>query len=197
MDDLEKQKRTETWHIPLGQSGTLAKSVEGMEDFRLKQSEIPWIIRLVENPKYKNGWLGRLFPGRVSLKAHDCIHVILGRGLLLKDEAFVVGFTMGSTGLMNGWKERLFLTMTRLFYPKGYRFFRQEALVFRMGVAFAELLPCKDLTTVDFAPHMGKKIEAIRKELEIDSKLLTNLYEVEKTLFPDSPESQRLTYFNG
>jgi hypothetical protein len=30
------------------------------------------------------------------LEGHDCMHVILGRGLLNQDEAFVIGFTMGS-----------------------------------------------------------------------------------------------------
>lgn len=46
---------------------------------------IPWIVRLFENPQ---GWL-RLH-GAVNLRNHDMIHVLLGRGLLGQDEAFVI-----------------------------------------------------------------------------------------------------------
>ena len=53
---------------------------------------MPLIIKLVENPNYKTS---KLFGGAVDLFTHDCIHVLLGRGLLPKDEAFVIGVLWG------------------------------------------------------------------------------------------------------
>ena len=53
---------------------------------------IPWVVRLFENPQ---GWLR--MHGAADLATHDRIHVVLGRGLLAQDEAFVIGFTMVTT----------------------------------------------------------------------------------------------------
>ena len=64
-----------------------------MGGFKLEAENVPLIIKLVENPKYDIG----LFPGNISLYNHDCIHLLLGRGLRVKDEVFVIGFTMGRT----------------------------------------------------------------------------------------------------
>ena len=75
---------------------TLKQSLNEMENFKLRQEEVPFVIQLVENPRYDVG----LFAGNVDLFTHDCIHVLLGRGLLVKDEAFVIGYTMGSTNKM-------------------------------------------------------------------------------------------------
>ena len=63
-----------------------------MDSFKLRQENIPLIIKLVENPNYNTS---KLFGGAVDLFTHDCVHVLLGRGLLVKDEAFVIGYTMG------------------------------------------------------------------------------------------------------
>ena len=53
------------------------------------------MIKLAENPDFKLGGIG-FFKGRVTLKQHDFIHIVLV-GLQLIDEAFTIGFTMGST----------------------------------------------------------------------------------------------------
>jgi hypothetical protein len=57
-------------------------------------SAIPWYVRLLEHPSSPLA-LG----GAVDLRGHDCVHILLGRGLLQQDEAFVLGFTMGRSGL--------------------------------------------------------------------------------------------------
>ena len=82
------------WHHPLSKGANKLYTVlEGMQEFKLAQEDVPLIIKLTENPKY---FTSKLFTGAVDLFTHDCIHVILGRGLLPKDEAFVIGYTMGS-----------------------------------------------------------------------------------------------------
>ena len=82
----ERQNCIKEWHIPLfsKKQWTLKEGLKSMNDFKLEESEVPLIIRLVENPKYDIG----LFAGNVSLFNHDSIHLLLGRGLEVKDEAF-------------------------------------------------------------------------------------------------------------
>ena len=53
--------------------------------------EIDQIVRLLENPASPYA-----LPGASSLRVHDCIHILIGRGLLNHDEAFVIGYTMGT-----------------------------------------------------------------------------------------------------
>ena len=54
-------------------------------------AEIDPLVRLFENPASPLA-----FRGAITLERHDCVHVLLGRGLLGQDEAFVLGFTMGA-----------------------------------------------------------------------------------------------------
>ena len=179
---------SEKWHIPLSRDKhTLKQGLAQIKPFSLVQNDIPLIIKLVENPKYDIG----LFAGYVDLFAHDCIHILLSRGLLLKDDAFVIGYTMGSTKKMRRWRRNLFYFCSKYLYPEGYKFTEEERFVFLMGIMAGST--CKtDLSVVNFNKFKNKQIRTIRKELEIDKDLLKNCYEIEKRLFPDSKESQRL-----
>ena len=56
-----------------------------------KPEEIPWIIRLLENPASIVA-----LPGKITLYNHDCLHILLEKELTLTGEAFVIGFTMGN-----------------------------------------------------------------------------------------------------
>ena len=105
-EQLAEQKvLAENWHHPLSNDGSTLQSVLGtMRDFKLAQQDIPFIIKATENPKYITS---KLFTGAVDLFSHDCIHVLLGRGLLVKDEAFVIGYTMGSGKKMSRWRRNL------------------------------------------------------------------------------------------
>lgn len=47
------------------------------------QSDIPLIIRLLENPASPIA-----LPGKITLHNHDCLHIILGVGVSSTDEAF-------------------------------------------------------------------------------------------------------------
>ena len=55
-------------------------------------TSVPEIIKKYENPESPHA-----LPGAISLARHDCIHVLLGRGLHVQDEAFIIGATMGTT----------------------------------------------------------------------------------------------------
>lgn len=184
-----QQKLAEQWHIPLltRKFWTLSKARDSMEEFRLEQEDVPLIIKLVENPKYDVG----LFTGNVSLHSHDCIHILLGRGVLVKDEAFVIGYTMGSTKKMRRWRRNLFMFCSKYLYPEGYKFKEEERFIFNMGVMAGSR--CKtDLSVVDFKKFGDYKIQALREKLGVHKKSLIHCYEVEKRCFPESPECQRL-----
>ena len=160
-----------------------------MEGFKLAQSDVPFIIKLVENPKYDIG----LFAGNVDLKTHDCIHTLLGRGLLPKDEAFVIGYTMGSTKKMPRWRRNLFMFVSKYLYPEGYKFGEEERFVFNMGVALGSVgcdlsVGGRNLSTI----WLDLPVTYLRKSFNIDVKLLKSYYKIEKELFPNSVESQRL-----
>ena len=185
----EKQELSKEWHIPLfsKKERTLGEALTSMSAFKLDSDDVPLIIRLVENPKYDIG----LFAGNVSLHNHDCIHLLLGRGLGVKDEAFVIGYTMGSTNKMWRWRRNLYMFCAKHLFPEGYKFGEEERFVFNMGVMCG--VQCKtDLSEVDFKILEKYQIAETRSLLGIDSLLLKHCYEIEKRCFSESFESQRL-----
>ena len=189
------QEAAEAWHHPLSaphprlsSSHRKLKTVlKEMDSFKLSQKNIPLIIKLVENPNYKTSGL---FGGAVDLFTHDCIHVTLGRGLLVKDEAFVIGYTMGSTKGMKRWKRNLFMFVSKYLYPEGYKFGEEERFVFNMGVMAGSLCPT-DLSQINFKKYLNKQTGTIRKELKINVDFLKTYYSLEKMSFK-SVESKRL-----
>lgn len=180
---------SERWHpqIERCEKMTLKESLNEMENFKLRQEEVPFIIQLVENPRYDVG----LFAGNVDLFTHDCIHVLLGRGLLVKDEAFVIGYTMGSTKKMFRLRKNFFMFCSKYLYPKEYKFGEEERFVFNLAVAAGN--KCEvDLSTVSFRSLFDYQITEIRHLLGIRDDLLESCYSLEKKLYPASHESRRL-----
>lgn len=186
----EKEELANEWNPRIGVThySTLKEELVSMEPFKLEQSEVPLIIRITENPKYDIG----VFPGSVSLYSHDCIHILLGRGVLPKDEAFVIGFTMGSTGRMNLSRESLFTFVTQHLYPEGYRFSAEDILVFKMGIWLSSQMNCKDLSSINFKEHEDYQLFDLRKKIGLDTKTLRYYYYLERQSFPNCRESQRL-----
>ena len=185
----EQARLAAEWHHPLGRgSFTISKVLKGMQEFKLCQEDVPLIIKLTENPKYATA---RFFGGAVDLFSHDCIHVLLGRGLLVKDEAFVIGYTMGSSKKMKRWRRNLFMFISKYLYPEGYKFGEEERFVFYAGVMAGEKCPT-DLSKVNFHDLLDYKVQGIREKLGIDKDLLKCYYCFEKKCLPESLESQRL-----
>ena len=114
------------WHIPFSRDQiTLREAKASLAALGAKQEEIPLMIQLVENPRYNIPGIN-LFHGAVDLATHDSIHILLGRGLLPKDEAFVIGFTMGSTDQVTTMEETLYALFSKHLYPKVYQFKNEE-----------------------------------------------------------------------
>ena len=179
---------SEIWHPRLAGDEllTLEKSLKEMEDFKLRQDEVPFIIQLVENPRYDVG----LFAGNVDLFTHDCIHAILGRGLLPKDEAFVIGYTMGSCKQMARWRRNLFMFCAKYLYPEGYKFGEEERFIFNLAVVAGSQCAI-DLSKVNFAELLDLRISEIRRKLQISYDVIKHCYNLEGKCF-NSVESKRL-----
>jgi len=175
------------WHIPLSQrSITLREAADDLGRVGAAPEDIPLMVRLAENPRYN------LFHGAVDLKTHDYIHAILGRGLLAKDEAFVIGFTMGSTNRLSATEEKLFTLVAERLYPGIFRFSREDVRVFRDAVRLAFICETPALNRIDYDRYVDVPLGDVRRELRIDDGLLRAYYAIEKQRYPASPESRRL-----
>lgn len=176
------------WYIPFAAENiTLREGLESLNHLGAEDEEIPLIIRLIENPQGL-----KIFPGCVSLKQHDCIHLVLGRGLLPKDEAFVIGFTMGSTKQMSTWDEKAFSWISNHLYPEIYRFDKEDTEVFQDAVRLAAISHCQPLDKIDFETMLDMTLAAIRKKLGIEKVLIGAYFSIEKSRYPYARESQRL-----
>src|SRR6185295_131573 len=120
---------------------------------RLKQDDIPYLIRTVENPEFDLP-LVDIFHGATDLQMHDRLHILLGRGLLPKDEAFVIGFSMGSTGRVNTTEEFLYGLFAKYLYPRAYRFTEDDMSVFKDAVRLGFISDCRSLCRTDFTPYL-------------------------------------------
>jgi hypothetical protein len=175
------------WHIPLSYDGlTLREAAADLASVGAAPEDIPFMVRLAENPRFN------LFNGAVDLRTHDYIHLLLGRGLCAKDEAFVIGFTMGSTQRLGATEESLFTLVAQHLYPGIYRFTEEDVKVFRDGVRLAFVSEPRPLNQVDYEPLRDCSLAGIRHALGIDVPLLRAYYAIEKRRYPHAPESQRL-----
>lgn len=178
--------------IPLSETETtLRQAYDRLMDVGNPPTDVPLIIRICENPKYHYGGFG-FFKGRISLEQHDYAHIILGRGLTLMDEAFVIGFTMGSSDKVTTTEERLFAFLASRVYPKPYRFSADGTRVFRDAVHLGYVSACEPVEQIDFTPLLDLPLAETRRRIGLEPDLLQAYYEVEARRFPHSSASQRL-----
>ena len=182
----------QTFHLPLAEgSVTLREGLRRLMEVGNSQEEVPLIVRLMENPAFDMPPLS-MFRGRVNLEQHDCIHLLLGRGTTLMDEAFTLGFTMGSTKRMSTSATDLFAAVAERIYPKAYRFPLPAVRVFRDAVHLASISNCRRLDAVDFRALMDLPLREIRERLGVEEELLTAYYRIEAARNPDIAACQRL-----
>jgi hypothetical protein len=181
-----------TWIVKLDDdTRTLREAYESLMEIGNSQEEVPLIVKLTENPEFHFGGLG-FFKGRVTLKQHDYIHILLGRGLTLMDEAFVIGFTMGSTDRASTHEQTLFAFINKVLYPKPYRFKEDGIKVFKDAAALAYVSDCLPLEDVDFEPLLDLRLREVRKAVGLETDLLQAYYRIEANRYPDCEASQRL-----
>jgi len=180
------------WIVPINeQSSTLRQILDSSAHLKAGQDDIPLIIQLVENPKFDIPGIN-LFNGAVDLATHDCIHVMLGRGMLPKDEAFVIGFTMGSTNRVTTTEEKLFCLAAKYLYPGPYKFSDEEIHVFQDAVRLGFVSDCEPLSEIDYKQYMDVPIGQIREKIGLEADLLKAYYQIEKRRYPNDIASQRV-----
>lgn len=185
-------QKVRRWHIPLSREDlTLRQAHDELSVLGLKQSDVPLIVQLVENPRFDFPGLD-IFHGATGLVAHDRIHVLLGRGLLAKDEAFVIGFTMGSTDRVSQTEEALYGFFSKYFYPKSYSFSDEDYRVFQDAVRLGFVSDCQALSDVDLEALLDLPLAEARRKIGIETDLLRAYYAIEQKRYPHSFESQRL-----
>ena len=170
---------------------TLRETSASLRKIGLRQSDVPYMVRLVENPDFDLP-LVDVFHGATRLRTHDYIHIILGRGLLPKDEAFVIGFTMGSTGKVSTTEEFLYGLFAKYLYPRQYRFSDDDLRVFKDAVRLGFISECRSLHDADYSRYLNLPLRKIRRALGIESGLLRSYYAIEKRRYPDAYECRRL-----
>ena len=180
------------WHVPLSHGDlTLGVAYGSLDAVAMKQRDVPLIVQLVENPRYDLPGI-EIFSGATHLHEHDYLHILLGRGLLPKDEAFVLGFTMGSSNRVGEFEERLFTLFARYLYPKGYRFDDEDVAVYKDAVRLGYVSDCRPLAEVNCATMLDWPISRIRQTIGVEDDLLRAYYAIEARRYPKSVESQRL-----
>lgn len=152
--------------------------------------DVPEIIRRYENPESPEA-----LPGSISLARHDCIHVLLGRGLHVQDEAFVIGATMGAASDISDEIVDFFIRVSTQEYPKHWRFLEEHIASFRLGVGFSvDNLSCKDLHLIPMEedPWQSMTVREARKKLGIVKAELRAYFRRAELMVPGTRASMRL-----
>ena len=188
---MTTDEKVENWFVPLSTTDlTLQQAHTQLDEFGLEQEDVPLIIQLVENPKYDLPGID-IFHGATNLDTHDYIHILLGRGVMIKDEAFVLGFTMGSSNRVTTTEERLFGFLTKYIYPKNYQFTDQDLDVFKDAVRLSFISDCQSLAKVDYKKYIEWPVQKIRDEIGLEVDLLKAYYAIEAKRYPHVKECNR------
>ena len=180
------------WIVPLAMDHwTLREILGSAAHMAAGQDDIPLVVQLVENPKFDIPGIN-LFNGAVDLFTHDCIHALLGRGMLPKDEAFVIGFTMGSTDRVTTSEERLFALAAKYLYPGPFKFSDEEIHVFKDAVRLGFVSDCRSLSAVDYKPYLDTPVGELRRTLGLERELIEAYYRIEQRRYPNDRASARL-----
>ena len=152
-----------------------------------KAEDIPWIVRLFENPASQIA-----FPGAINLERHDAIHVLLGRGLRNQDEAFVIGFTMGASSRIHQWQAQCFRWVITHLYPPPYKFSTQDLIAYDLGFNYGREISARDLDKFPFEKYRHSRLRDLRHWMGINIARLQAVYRLEALLIANSRSSHRL-----
>ena len=180
------------WHVPISRDEiTLRAARESLSALGAQQEDIPLMVQLVENPRFDIPGFD-IFHGAVDIRTHDYIHIVLGRGLLPKDEAFVIGFTMGSTNKVTTLEENLYALASKYLYPKVYQFDDTAIHIFKDAVKLGFISDCQPLDQIDYDKYLDWKLRDVRQYIGLEGDLILAYYRIEKGRHPDSRASRRL-----
>jgi hypothetical protein len=144
------------------------------------------MVRLFENPESPIA-----FEGAITLERHDILHCLLGRGLIDQDEAFVLGYTMGTSRRMNRVKKWAFKTVLAN-YPEPYRIMGLELKAYDLGVEAGSKCETHAIYDHPLENYLDVTVGEVRRRLGISKDLLLEFYAREQVEIPGTPASLRL-----
>ena len=125
------------------------------------QSQIHWFVWLLENPNSPIS-----LTGAIDLENHDLVHILLDRGMDIRDEAMVIGFTMGNSTGTSSLVKWLFEFCARYLYPAGYKFNDADIVEFNRGYAYGYTRPKRNIHLERF--DVTQNISDIREKFGIN-----------------------------
>lgn len=152
--------------------------------------DVPEIIRRYENPASPDA-----LPGAISLPRHDVIHVLLGRGLHVQDEAFVIGATMGAASDITDEAIATFIEISTKEYPEHWRFEDEHIPSYRLGIGFAQdNMRNVDLhlTPLEEEPWQSMTVADARRKVGIVKEELRAYFRKAELLVPGTRATRRL-----
>ena len=164
---LENRYHYTAWQPIYSEETLLADAYNDMQNYvTAVQADIPWIVQLVENPKYRFFRFG-LLQGATSLFVHDLLHIILQKDMKMAGEAYVIGFTMGSTKKSTKVDSWLFRLFSKYLYPKEFRFNNKQLAIFNQGVQDGLTSTSNDLHRINPEELFGRSLTDIRTFLKV------------------------------
>ena len=180
------------WHIPYTRKDiTLRQALDSLNAVRANATDSLLMLKLAKNPKFCQSGLG-LFSGVIDVKQSDCIHIVLGRGLLNMDGAFTAGFTLGSSKKTTSSEQSVYAFIAKYLTPDVHEFSDEEMAVFKEGIRIAYISGCSPLDQFDFSEWLDHPIETVRDAVGIEDELMLAYYAVEQRRHPLALASQRL-----
>ncbi len=151
----------------------------------VNSEDIPSIISAFENPSSP-----LKLPGACNLDQHDVLHVLLGRGLVDQDEAFVLGFTATADPQFTDEDMERYKFAFSL-YPEPYCIRGCDLVAFELGIQAARRMRLGNIIDIDVASVRDQLVGKIRSDLGIDKEVLFDIYDEERRAIP-TPWSKRL-----
>lgn len=150
-----------SWKPEFNDSKRLSDVLASMP--RDNADKIPWQVWLLENPDSPIA-----FPGAISLYRHDCMHALLCASFHAEDEAFTVGFTMGTCEWGYRWYLRFFMWLTTWFYPGEYRWNNEYLKHFLDGFKKGQESGMYNLNEFPFEDYENLSLKDLRNLVGIE-----------------------------
>ena len=180
------------WHIPFSRDDiTLQMALDSMASVTSSLNEAPLMISLLEKAQSVLPGVD-LFAAGFDLFQHDCIHILLGRGLLAADEAFTIGFTLGCAKKTTNTEYSLYAFVSQRLYPNVHKFTEHEIAILKDAIRLSFISNCVALDCFDFSKWLDEPVGTIRDVVGIEADLIAASYAVEKRRYPHSLAAQRL-----
>lgn len=182
------------WFLPIEEGNlTLNQALERLTATRAgKPGKYSSLMARFHNNSLLRDCFVSCFNHPIDINQQDFIHIMLGRGFLVADEAFVIGFTLGCCNKVITSEQKLYTFASRNMYPQLPELDESARCILKDAIKLGYISNCTSLDNFDFTPWLDYSISKVRQVAGIDSNLLRAYYAVEKRRYPHSVASQRL-----